>query len=138
MIYLKITEPSGFLTTMVPLLCTIIVLQQYSTTLSPFSAHSHIPSWFDMVLVGPRVTSVEAKLCRKKNLKERRKPPFLLLPDDNDDQAFGTKKCRKGEEGIYSFQFAKTHPLQITVDTNLSQCPPSLSFFSGQFWTKLW
>ena len=131
MIYLKITEPSGFLTTMVPLLCTIIVLQQYSTTLSPFSAHSHIPSWFDMVLVGPRVTSVEAKLCRKKNLKERRKPPFLLqlYLTTTKTKHLERRSAEKERKGFIAFNLQKhTHSrLQLTL---IYLSAPLLSRFS--------
>ena len=86
------------------------------------------PSWFDMVLVGPRVTSVEAKLCRKKNLKERRKPPFLL-------QLYLTTKhlerrsAEKERKGFIAFNLQKhTHSrLQLTL---IYLSAPLLSRFS--------
>ena len=81
-----------------------------------------------MVLVGPRVTSVEAKLCRKKNLTERRKPPSLL-------QLYLTTKhlerrsAEKERKGFIAFNLQKhTHSrLQLTL---IYLSAPLLSPFS--------
>ena len=64
-----------------------------------------------MVLAGPQLTSVEAKLCRKKNLKERRQHQISFLHLQK------AQLCRKRKKGFIAFNLQKhAHSrLQLTL-----------------------